>query len=105
MGDVASLAVGLHLNAANFKSQLMSAYGSAESQSRQFNRNARADAKKTEDAYKRVSASVSGLAGRLAGWQVLPGRGYRWAPLSAPRGSTASRCRICRLSPVPPVRR
>ncbi|MBX9014987.1 hypothetical protein, partial [Citrobacter werkmanii] len=66
MGDVASLAVGLHLNAANFKSQLMSAYGSAESQSRQFNRNARADAKKTEDAYKRVSASVSGLAGRLA---------------------------------------
>lgn len=68
MGDVASLAVGLHLNAANFKSQLMSAYGSAESQSRQFNRNARADAKKTEDAYKRVSASVSGLAGRLAGF-------------------------------------
>ncbi|ECW0140700.1 phage tail tape measure protein [Salmonella enterica subsp. salamae] len=68
MGDVASLAVGLHLNAANFKSQLMSAYGSAESQSRQFNRNAQADAKKTEDAYKRVSASVSGLAGRLAGF-------------------------------------
>lgn len=68
MGDVASLAVGLHLNAANFKSQLMSAYGSAESQSRQFNRNARADAKKTEDACKRVSASVSGLAGRLAGF-------------------------------------
>lgn len=68
MGDVASLAVGLHLNAANFKSQLMSAYGSAESQSRQFNRNARDDAKKTEDAYKRVSASVSGLAGRLAGF-------------------------------------
>lgn len=59
MGDVASLAVGLHLNAANFKSQLMSAYGSAESQSRQFNRNAQADAKKTEDAYKRVSASVA----------------------------------------------
>lgn len=68
MGDVASLAVGLHLNAANFKSQLMSAYGSAESQSRQFNRNAQADAKKTEDAYKRVSASVSGQAGRLAGF-------------------------------------
>lgn len=68
MGDVASLAVGLHLNAANFKSQLMSAYGSAESQSRRFNRNARADAKKTEDAYKRVSASVTGLAGRLAGF-------------------------------------
>ncbi|WP_410706115.1 phage tail tape measure protein [Citrobacter amalonaticus] len=68
MGDVASLAVGLHLNAANFKSQLMSAYGGAESQSRRFNRNARTDAKKTEEAYKRVSASVTGLAGRLAGF-------------------------------------
>ncbi|HFL1874997.1 TPA: phage tail tape measure protein [Salmonella enterica] len=68
MGDVASLAVGLHLNAANFKSQLMSAYGDADNQSRRFNRNARADAKKTEDAYRRVSESVTGLAGRLAGF-------------------------------------
>ncbi|EBX4282405.1 phage tail tape measure protein [Salmonella enterica subsp. enterica serovar Napoli] len=68
MGDVASLAVGLHLNAANFKSQLMSAYGDADNQSRRFNRNAQADAKKTEDAYRRVSESVTGLAGRLAGF-------------------------------------
>ncbi|EBA3897859.1 phage tail tape measure protein [Salmonella enterica] len=68
MGDVAALAVGLHLNAANFKSQLMSAYGDADNQSRRFNRNAQADAKKTEDAYRRVSDSVTGLAGRLAGF-------------------------------------
>ncbi|EDU4962230.1 phage tail tape measure protein [Salmonella enterica subsp. enterica serovar Saintpaul] len=68
MGDVAALAVGLHLNAANFKSQLMSAYGDADNQSRRFNRNAQADAKKTEDAYRRVSESVTGLAGRLAGF-------------------------------------
>ncbi|HBZ5835396.1 TPA: phage tail tape measure protein [Salmonella enterica subsp. enterica serovar 4,[5],12:i:-] len=68
MGDVAALAVGLHINAANFKSQLMSAYGDADNQSRRFNRNAQADAKKTEDAYRRVSESVTGLAGRLAGF-------------------------------------
>lgn len=67
MGDVASLAVGLHLNAANFKSQLIGAYGDADKQSRQFNRKAQDDAKKTEDAYKRISTSVTGLAGRLAG--------------------------------------
>ncbi|MBD8106642.1 phage tail tape measure protein [Erwinia persicina] len=67
MADVASLAVGLHLNAANFKSQLIGAYGDADKQSRQFNRRAQDDAKKTEDAYKRISTSVTGLAGRLAG--------------------------------------
>lgn len=46
MADVASLAVGLHLNAANFKSQLVGAYGDAGKQSRQFNRQAQDDAKK-----------------------------------------------------------
>ncbi|HBU8521291.1 TPA: phage tail tape measure protein [Klebsiella aerogenes] len=67
MADVASLAVGLHLNAANFKSQLMGAYGDAENQSKRFNRNAQSDAKKTEDAYKKVGLSISGMASRLAG--------------------------------------
>lgn len=67
MADVASLAVGLHLNAANFKSQLLGAYGDAENQSKRFNRNAQADAKKTEDAYKKVGLSISGMASRLAG--------------------------------------
>ena len=67
MADVASLAVGLHLNAANFKSQLVSAYGDAGKQSRQFNRQAQDDAKKTEDAYGRVNSAVRGLAGRIAG--------------------------------------
>ncbi|KGT86250.1 tail protein [Erwinia typographi] len=67
MADVASLAVGLHLNAANFKSQLVSAYSDANNQSGRFNRKAQDDAKKTEDAYKRVTSSVTGLAGRLAG--------------------------------------
>lgn len=67
MADVASLAVGLHLNAANFKSQLVSAYGDAGKQSRQFNRQAQDDAKKTEEAYRRVNSAVRGLAGRIAG--------------------------------------
>lgn len=67
MADVASLAVGLHLNAANFKSQLLGAYGDAENQSKRFNRNAQADAKKTEDVYKKVGLSISGMASRLAG--------------------------------------
>jgi len=67
MADVASLAVGLHLNAANFKTQLIGAYGDANKQSRQFNRQAQDDAKKTEDAYRRVTSTVSGLAGRIAG--------------------------------------
>ncbi|MBF2763503.1 phage tail tape measure protein [Klebsiella quasipneumoniae] len=67
MADVASLAVGLHLNAASFKSQLLGAYGDAENQSRRFNRNAQADAKKTEEAYKKVGLSISGMASRLAG--------------------------------------
>ncbi|MDY0994551.1 phage tail tape measure protein [Pantoea agglomerans] len=67
MADVASLAVGLHLNAANFKSQLVGAYGDAGKQSRQFNRQAQDDAKKTEEAYGRVNSAVRGLAGRIAG--------------------------------------
>ncbi|WP_029568619.1 phage tail tape measure protein [Pantoea ananatis] len=73
MSDVASLAVGLHLNAANFKTQLIGAYGDANKQSRQFNRQAQDDAKKTEEAYKRVTSTVSGLAGRIAG---LAGVGF-----------------------------
>lgn len=67
MADVASLAVGLHLNAANFKSQLMGAYGDAENSSKRFNRNAQEDAKKTDEAYSRIGKTVTGLAGRLAG--------------------------------------
>lgn len=73
MADVASLAVGLHLNAANFKTQLIGAYGDANKQSRQFNRQAQDDAKKTEEAYRRVTSTVSGLAGRIAG---LAGVGF-----------------------------
>ncbi|MDJ0030346.1 phage tail tape measure protein [Pantoea ananatis] len=73
MADIASLAVGLHLNAVNFKTQLIGAYGDANKQSRQFNRQAQDDAKKTEEAYKRVTSTVSGLAGRIAG---LAGVGF-----------------------------
>ena len=65
--DVASLAVGLHLNAANFKSQLMGAYGDAENSSKRFNRNAQEDAKKTDAAYARMGKTIVGVAGRLAG--------------------------------------
>ncbi|MGJ7655064.1 phage tail tape measure protein [Escherichia coli] len=68
MADVASLAVGLHLNAANFKSQLMGAYGEAENSSKRFNRNAQEDAKKTDEAYSRMGRTISGVAGRLAGF-------------------------------------
>lgn len=68
MADVASLAVGLHLNAANFKSQLMGAYGDAENSSKRFNRNAQNDAKKTEEAYSRMGKTITGVAGRLAGF-------------------------------------
>jgi len=66
MADVASLAVGLHLNAANFKSQLIGAYGDAENQSRKFNRSTQDDAKKTDAAYAKVGSTITGLAGRLA---------------------------------------
>ncbi len=68
MADVASLAVGLHLNAANFKSQLMGAYGDAENSSRRFNRSAQDDAKKTDEAYSRMGKTITGVAGRLAGF-------------------------------------
>lgn len=68
MADVASLAVGLHLNAANFKSQLMGAYGDAENSSKRFNRNAQEDAKKTDEAYARMGKTIAGVAGRLAGF-------------------------------------
>jgi len=67
MADVASLAVGLHLNAANFKSQLMGAYGDAENSSKRFNRNAQEDAKKTDEAYSRMGKTISGIGGSLAG--------------------------------------
>ena len=96
MADVASLAVGLHLNAASFKSQLLGAYGDAENQSRRFNRNAQADAKKTEDAYKKVGLSISGMASRLAG---LAGAGP--SVRSSPRPDNMDRrYQICRPSPV-----
>ncbi|RSK52278.1 phage tail tape measure protein [Enterobacter chengduensis] len=68
MADVASLAVGLHLNAANFKSQLMGAYGDAENSSKRFNRNAQEDAKKTDEAYSRMGKTIAGVAVRLAGF-------------------------------------
>lgn len=68
MADVASLAVGLHLNAANFKSQLMGAYGDAENLSKRFNRNAQEDAKRTDEAYSRMGKTIAGVAGRLAGF-------------------------------------
>lgn len=68
MADVVSLAVGLHLNAANFKSQLMGAYGDAENSSRRFNRSAQEDAKKTDEAYSRMGKTIAGVAGRLAGF-------------------------------------
>lgn len=68
MADVASLAVGLHLNAANFKSQLMGAYGDAENSSRRFNRSAQEDAKKTDEAYSRMGKTIAGVAGRLVGF-------------------------------------
>ncbi|QLY36018.1 phage tail tape measure protein [Citrobacter freundii] len=68
MSDVASLAVGLHLNAANFKSQLMGAYGDAENSSKRFNRNAQEDARKTDEAYSRMGKTITGVAGRLAGF-------------------------------------
>lgn len=67
MSDIASLAVGLHLNAANFKSQLMGAYNYAENQSKRFNRNAQGDAKKIDDAYRKVGVSISSLTSRIAG--------------------------------------
>lgn len=68
MSDVASLAVGLHLNAANFKSQLMGAYGDAENSSKRFNRNAQEDARKTDEVYSRMGKTITGVAGRLAGF-------------------------------------
>lgn len=68
MSDVASLAVGLHLNAANFKSQLMGAYGDAENSSKRFNRNAQEGARKTDEAYSRMGKTITGVAGRLAGF-------------------------------------
>ena len=94
MADVASLAVGLHLNAASFKSQLLGAYGDAENQSRRFNRNAQADAKKTEDAYKKVGLSISGMASRLAE-PAFP------SVRSSPRPDNMDRhYQTCRPSPV-----
>lgn len=67
MGDVASLAVGLHLNAANFKSQLISAYSDARNQTQTFNRTAQQEAKKTAASFDQIGTSLTGLAGRIAG--------------------------------------
>lgn len=67
MADVASLAVGLHINAANFRTQLQESFNTAETRSNTFNRRAQNEAKKTEAAYKGVTTSVLGLGVRLAG--------------------------------------
>ncbi|MGO2368754.1 MAG: phage tail tape measure protein, partial [Serratia sp. (in: enterobacteria)] len=65
--DVASLAVGLYLNDANFKNKLTAAYRTAGDQSTKFNRQAQQDAKKTDEAYQRIGGTLGGLAGKLAG--------------------------------------
>ncbi|SHG32482.1 phage tail tape measure protein, lambda family/phage tail tape measure protein, TP901 family, core region [Pantoea sesami] len=67
MSDIASLAVGLHVNAANFKSQLMNAYGDAENSSKRFNKKAQEDARKTDETYAKMGKTISGVAGSLAG--------------------------------------
>lgn len=97
MADVASLAVGLHLNAANFKSQLMGAYGDAENSSKRFNRNAQEDAKRTDEAYSRMGKTIAGVAGRLAD---LPVPVYHLAPSLLPRVNTDRLYPTFRLSPA-----
>lgn len=66
MGDVASLAVGLHLDAANFKSQLAGAFTGAENSSSRFNRRAQSDAKKTAVAYDGITTSIRRLGRQFA---------------------------------------
>jgi len=76
MADVASLAVGLYLNDANFRNKLVAAYRTAGDQSGKFNRQAQQDAKKTDEAYQRVGQTVSSLKGTLAGLAGVAGLGF-----------------------------
>lgn len=76
MADVASLAVGLYLNDANFRNKLVAAYRTAGDQSGKFNRQAQQDAKKTDEAYQRVGQTVSSLKGTLAGLAGIAGLGF-----------------------------
>ncbi|EFE93950.1 phage tail tape measure protein, TP901 family [Serratia odorifera DSM 4582] len=75
MADVASLAVGLYLNDANFRNKLVAAYRTAGDQSGRFNKQAQQDAKKTDDAYQHVGQTVSNLKGTLAGLAGVAGLG------------------------------
>lgn len=76
MADVASLAVGLYLNDANFRNKLVAAYRTAGDQSGRFNKQAQQDAKKTDEAYQRVSQTVGRLRGSLAGLAGVAGLGF-----------------------------
>ncbi|OWF79249.1 phage tail tape measure protein [Yersinia kristensenii] len=58
MGDVASLAVALHLNAASFKAQFSDAMKSADTNAQQFNQKAQAEARKTKQAFEDVGNGV-----------------------------------------------
>lgn len=58
MGDVASLAVALHLNAASFKSQFSDAMRSADSGAQQFNRKAQSEAQKTKRAFEDIGTGA-----------------------------------------------
>ncbi|MEG2042800.1 MAG: hypothetical protein RR068_17025, partial [Hafnia sp.] len=58
MGDVASLAVALHLNAASFKAQFSDALKSADSSAQQFNQKAQAETRKTKQAFQDLGAGV-----------------------------------------------
>lgn len=58
MGDVASLAVALHLNAASFKAQFGDALKSADASAQQFNQKAQAEARKTKQAFEDVGTGV-----------------------------------------------
>lgn len=58
MGDVASLAVALHLNAASFKAQFSDVMKSADTNAQQFNQKAQAEARKTKQAFEDVGNGV-----------------------------------------------
>lgn len=76
MADVASLAVGLYLNDANFRNKLVAAYRTAGDQSGKFSRQAQQEAKKTDESYQRVGQTISSLKGTLAGLAGVAGLGF-----------------------------
>ena len=80
MSDVASLSVGLNLNSAHFKSQLIDSFNVAKQQSKQYTTFATEEAKKTSKSFELINKQ---LHTSLKSMALLAGAGFSFSSIIA----------------------